>query len=92
MLPLLGEMLSYVLICLCLALTGVAGLQMMYLLYLEGLDREKRKRLSQLEHECKHLRNDLTEAQQKIAEQTQLLESSSVESGDEAWADVIEER
>jgi len=91
-LPLFGKMLSYVLICLCLALTGVAGLQMMYLLYFESLDREKRKRLSQLEQECIRLRQDLAEAQQKIAEQAELLESSSAGSGEEAWADVIEER
>lgn len=90
--PLLGNMLFYVLICLCLALTGVAGLQMMYLLYLESLDRDRKKHLSQLERECDRLRHDLADAKQKIAEQAEQLESSSPGSGEEAWADVIEER
>jgi len=85
-------MLSYVLICLCLALTGVAGLQMMYLLYLEGIDRERKKHVTQLEHESRQLRQDLADARQKIAEQAELIESLSLEPGEEAWADVIEER
>ena len=90
--PLLGNMLSYVLICLCLALTGVAGLQMMYLLYLESLDRDRKKHLSQLERECDRLRHDLADAKQKIAGQAAQLEFSSPGSSEEAWADVIEER
>jgi len=85
-------MLSYVLICLCLALTGVAGLQLMYLLYLEGIDRERKKHLAQVENEARHLRHDLADAKRKIAEQAELLESLSLEPGEEAWADVIEER
>jgi len=85
-------MLSYVLICLCLALTGVAGLQMMYLLYLESIDRERKKRLAQLEHEAKQLRHELADARQKIHEQAEQIESLSSGAGEEAWADVIEER
>jgi len=85
-------MLFYVLICLCLALTGVAGLQMMYLLYLESLDRDRKKLLSQLERECDRLRHDLADAKQKIAKQAEQLESSPAEFSEEAWADVIEER
>jgi len=75
-------MLFYVLICLCLALTGVAGLQMMYLLYLESLDRDRKKHLSQLERECDRLRHDLADAKQKITEQAAQLEFSSPGSGE----------
>ena len=43
-------MLYYVLICICLVLTGLAGLQMTYMIYLDQLDRErKRSRLKLLE-------------------------------------------
>jgi hypothetical protein len=85
-------MLLYVLICLSLALTGVAGLQMMYMFYLESVDRERKKYLVELEHECKRLRLDLINAEKAIAEQKLRPESIGAETVEEAWADVIEER
>lgn len=86
-------MLMYVLICLCLALTGVAGMQMMYMFYLDRIDREKRKRLQELEHQCKVLSTRLKEAQAQIEEQGELLKSFYEEYEDEElWADVIEDR
>lgn len=85
-------MLLYVLICLSLALTGVAGLQMMYMFYLENVDHERRKYLAKLEHECSKLRHDLREAEIKIAEQKLLVEATSGDVQEEAWADVIDER
>ena len=86
-------MLLYVLICLCLALTGVAGLQMMYMFYLENVDRQRKKHLTELEHECRELRHDLIVAEKQIADQKVHLEVvvGEVEE-EEAWADVIEER
>jgi formate-dependent nitrite reductase membrane component NrfD len=42
-------MLYYVLIGLSLALTGVAGMQMMYMFYLDRLDKERKKRVIELE-------------------------------------------
>lgn len=83
-------MLLYVLICLSLSLTGVAGLQMMYMFYMEAVDRQRRKRLSELEHECRRLRLDLVEAEKLIIEQKTKLQKAGIET-DEAWADVIEE-
>lgn len=84
-------MLLYVLICLSLSLTGVAGLQMMYMFYLESVDRQRKKHLADLEHECKQLRRDLMAAEKRIAEQKVRLESVVGETEKEAWADLIEE-
>ena len=86
-------MLLYALICLCLALVGVSWLQFMYLVYLERLDREKKKRLHELELECRDLRQALTAAEIEIAAQRELIASTVVEADDtnEVWADVIED-
>jgi hypothetical protein len=62
-------MLYYVLIGLCLALTGVAGLQMTYLFYLDRVDRERKKRLVELEHRCRDMSAKLEAARNRIEEQ-----------------------
>jgi hypothetical protein len=86
-------MLLYVLICLCLALTGIAGLQMTYMFYLDRIDKERKKRLHELEHQCKVLSARLKEAQAQIEEQGELLKGFYEEyEDDELWADVIEDR
>ena len=86
-------MLLYILICLCLSLTGVAGLQLTYMFYLDRLDRERKKRLHELEHQCKLLSARLKEAQMQLDEQAELLKGFYEEYEDEeAWADVIDER
>lgn len=86
-------MLLYALICLCLALVGVSWLQFMYLIYLERLDREKKKRLHELELECRELRHALTAAEIEIAAQREMLANAALETedGNEVWADVIED-
>ncbi len=87
----------YVLICLSLSLAGVAGLQFFYMIYLERIDRERKKRINELERHTKYLAHRLADAELQISEQSQLLEEVydelEDESGEEeAWADVIEER
>lgn len=87
-------MVTYVLIGLSLSLVGVAGMQFFYLAYLERIDRERRLRIYELEHHCKDIVARLTEAEQQIAEQTELIEAfyeDEVEEEEEVWADVIEE-
>ncbi len=86
-------MLYYVLIGLCLSLAGVAGLQLMYMFYLDRIDRERKKRLSELEARCLRLQKILAEAQAKIEEQGIALDELEAmrESREEIWADVIEE-
>ena len=88
-------MLQYVLICLSLALAGVAGLQFMYMFYMERMDQERRKRIQHLERECRYLRADLLEAQAKLAEKEEtiaVLSQKLDDVEDEVWADVIDDR
>jgi hypothetical protein len=86
-------MLLYVLICISLSLVGVAGLQLMYMFYLERIDAERRKTVTELERKCKNLTSRLQEAECQLAEQRKMLESAYAEADDdEVWADVIDER
>lgn len=86
----------YVLIALALSLAGVAGLQFFYLVYLERLDREQKKRIRELEHHCQYLSTRVKQAEQQITDQNELLESFFDdfldEDEEEIWADVIEEK
>lgn len=88
-------MMLYVLIGLSLSLVGVAGLQFFYLVYLERMDREQKRRIHELERHCRTLSNRINEAEAKIAEQNNMLEGvfdEFVEVEEEVWADVIDER
>ncbi len=87
-------MMWYVLIGLSLSLAGVAGLQFFYMIYLERTDREQKKRIQELERHSKHLSKRLSQAEQQIAEQDEILESifDEFEDDEEVWADVIEDR
>ena len=87
----------YVLICLCLSLAGVAGLQFFYMVYLERIDRERKKRIYELERHVKYLSVRLEDAELQLSEQNKMLEEVYDEFEDEneeeeVWADVIEER
>ena len=86
-------MLYYVLIGLCFSLVGVAGLQLMYLFYLDRMDRERRKKIAELEKRCKELSRRLSAAQLRIDEQEDLIENLEVlhNRSEEAWADVLED-
>lgn len=85
-------MLLYVLIGLCLTLAGVAGLQMMYMFYLDRLDKERKKRLHELERKCSKLVTRLEVAERRIQEQDAIIDTLYTEtSGDEPWADVLDE-
>ncbi|MBA2494563.1 MAG: hypothetical protein H0V31_07705 [Acidobacteria bacterium] len=89
-------MMWYILIGLSLSLAGVAGLQFFYLVYMERIDREHKKRIYELERHATYLANRLNEAEQKISEQNDILESIfddfNEEEEEEIWADVIEDR
>lgn len=84
----------YVLIGLSLSLAGVAGLQFFYMVYLERIDREQKKRIQELERHCKYLSDRLHEAEQQVADQNDLLETffEDLTDEEEVWADVIEDR
>ena len=84
----------YILIGLSVSLAGVAGLQFFYMIYLERIDREQKKRIQELERHCKYLSNRLHEAEQQVADQNDLLETffEDLTDEEEVWADVIEDR
>ena len=86
-------MLSYVLIGLCFALVGVAGLQFMYMFYLDRLDNERKKRIVELERRCKELLARLAKAENRLSKQDEMIERHDIDydQSEEAWADVLEE-
>ncbi|REJ77649.1 MAG: hypothetical protein DWQ47_14860 [Acidobacteria bacterium] len=81
----------YVLICLCLSLAGIAGLQFFYMMYLEQTGKGYKKRIRQLEHHCLRLSKRLKIAESKIAQQEKEIADSEASEDDEVWADVIED-
>lgn len=96
-------MLVYVLICLCLSLAGVAGLQFFYMAYLEKVERQHKKRIAELERHCKYLTQRVKETEQQLADQAEILETFyqdpefeeedlEEEDDEEIWADVIDEK
>jgi len=86
-------MMWYVLIGLSLSLACVAGLQFFYMLYLERIGGERKKRIAELERHSKYLARRLSKAEQQIAEQNEVLETMYGEiEEEEVWADVIEDR
>jgi hypothetical protein len=85
-------MLLYALIGLSLALVGIAGLQFTYLFYLDRVDRDRKKLVHDLEMECRRLAKMVKEAEARLVEQEALLERSSLDAAEEAWADIIDER
>jgi hypothetical protein len=60
--------------------------------YLDRLDRERKKRVHDLEQQCKQLRHLLEEAEARIAEQENIIAEICPTVEDEPWADVIGDR
>lgn len=86
-------MLVYALIFLCLSLAGVTGVQMMYMFYIDRLDKQRKKRVHELEMQCRSLTRHLREAEERIEEQDEVLDSLSSGTGEEeAWADLLDDR
>ena len=86
-------MMWYVLIGLSLSLSGVAGLQFFYMIYLEKVNRDQKRRIYELERHTKYLSKRINEAEKQITEQGEMLETFFDEvDEEEMWADVIEDR
>jgi hypothetical protein len=86
-------MLFYALIGSSLVLVGIAGLQFTYLFYLDRLDKERKKHIKTLEKRCLSLTARLKEAESRLVEQRDLIETAYPELAEtEDWADLIEER
>jgi hypothetical protein len=86
-------MLFYALIGSSLVLLGIAGLQFTYLFYLDRIDKERKKHISVLERKCIDLTGRLRDAEERLAEQEDLISAGYVEGiREEEWADLLEER
>ncbi|MEZ5346692.1 MAG: hypothetical protein R2681_14160 [Pyrinomonadaceae bacterium] len=86
-------MLIYVLICLSLSLIGVAGLQFFYLIYLERIGKEYKKRIRELEKYCRSLSERLEYAEDMLRVQMTAINDPKVgeEHEEELWADIIDD-
>jgi hypothetical protein len=61
--------------------------------YLDRLDKERKKRIHDLELKCKGLSSRLTSAEERIEQQNQMLDALYNDMDDaEHWADVIDDR
>jgi 16S rRNA C1402 (ribose-2'-O) methylase RsmI len=87
-------MMIYILIGLSLTLASLTGLQFFYMAYLERLNKERKKRIYELECHSKHLSKRLNDAERRIVEQNDLIETifDDFAEEEEVWADVIEDR
>ena len=87
-------MLIYVLICLCLFLTGIVGFQFFYMIYLERISKEHKNRIRELEQHSIKIAGRLRDAESRIIDQDNLLASNQEElpGDEEIWADVIDDR
>ncbi len=82
-----------------IVLAGVAGLQLFYLGYLERLGKEQKRRISELEKHCAHLSRRLSDAEDNLTQQAEMIQAMEYYEDDEAvileeeevWADVIED-
>jgi 16S rRNA C1402 (ribose-2'-O) methylase RsmI len=80
----------YVVICVALALAGVAGMQFLYLAYLEKVCQSQKKRIYELERRSDYLTRELYTAENKLARYTEFeIEESEEESEEENWAEFI---
>lgn len=86
-------MLMYFLIGLSLVLVGIVGLQFTYMFWVERMYKERRAYLRQLEGKYARQSERLANAERRLTEQNDLLQTVYPEFGkeDEVWADVIEE-
>jgi hypothetical protein len=83
----------YALICISLVLLGVAGLQFMYLFYVDRLYRERKKYLQDLEYRYARLTARLEYAEKKLSEQAETIAALTGEDIDEddTWEEIIED-
>jgi len=86
-------MMLYVLICLSLSLAGVCAVQFFYLAYLGKVEEQHKRRIRELEKNCRYFKERLREAELQLANQAELLEEVYGDFEDEeVWADVIDDR
>jgi hypothetical protein len=89
----------YFLMGVTIVLAGVAGLQLFYMGYLERLSKEQRRRINELEKQCSIVSRRLTNAEDTLAHQADVIQSMeyyddapviAAPEEEEVWADVID--
>lgn len=84
-------MLLYVVICVALAMAGVAGLQFFYLAYLERISNHLKRRIHELERQNNLLYHRWQEAEQQITSYQALEAEEIIEEDEEVWSEIIED-
>ncbi len=84
-------MLIYVVICIALAMGGVAGLQFFYLAYIERFNRQQKRRIQELERQNALLYHRWQDAEHQLAAYQALDAEELVEDNEEeVWAEIID--
>lgn len=78
----------YVLIFISLTLATIAAFQLLYVFFLQTVEREHKTLIRELERERKSLQLKLFEAEQKLAQHPEVI-GSIKEGEDEMWSDLI---
>lgn len=83
----------YILIGISLSMLGVAGLQFLYLTWLEQVNRSNKKRITELEKRCMYLNDRLFESELEVKHHAEILAEHNIslepEENEEVWADII---
>jgi prolyl oligopeptidase PreP (S9A serine peptidase family) len=79
----------YVVICIALAMAGVAGMQFFYLAYMERIVNQQKKRVTELERQNAVLYHRWQDAE-RVAAHYQDLEAEVVEEEEEVWSEIID--
>lgn len=80
----------YVVICIALAMAGVAGLQFFYLAYMERVMRQQARRLKELERQNAVLYHRWQDAERILANY-QTLDAEEIIEEEEVWSEIIED-
>lgn len=78
----------YVLIFISLTLATIVAFQLLYVFFLQTVEKEHKNLIRELERDRKKLQAKLSEAEQKLAQHPEII-GSIKEGDDEMWADLI---
>lgn len=81
----------YVVICIALAMAGVAGMQFFYLAYMERVINQQKRRITELERQNAVLYHRWQDAE-RVATHYDDLEAQVVEEEEEIWSEIIEDK
>ena len=83
----------YVLICLALSLVGLAGFQLIYMMYLDQIAKMRRSHIKRLEERCRYLDAEVLRlnTELRIFTSSETAAARSESNDDVLFADVIED-